>query len=426
MFIDVARIFVKAGDGGNGAVAFHREKYIAAGGPDGGDGGNGGDIVFKVDDSTDTLLAFKYKKKYVAENGENGGGKRCSGKSAPPLVIRVPRGTVIKDFDTDKVIHDMSDGKDFTLFKGGSGGWGNCHFATPTRQCPRFAKSGLPGEERMLKLELKLLADVGLIGFPNVGKSTFLSMVSAARPKIANYHFTTLAPQLGVVSPYEGVSFVMADIPGLIEGASEGQGLGLEFLRHVERCRILIHVVDIASTEGRDPVEDYDKINGELKNYSDTLSKLPQIVCGNKTDVGTDEAVVEKFRRHVEKDGRKLFLISAASNTGLREVIEEAYKYLQDTPKSAYYEPEIDLEAEREERKFDRSVEISFEDGVYYVQGDWLMSIIGNVDPNDFESLRFMNSVLKDKGVNDALEKAGCREGDTVDINGWQFEFFNN
>ncbi len=423
MFVDVAKIFVKAGDGGNGAVAFHREKYIAAGGPDGGDGGNGGDIVFKVDNSTDTLLAFKYKKKYVAQNGENGSSKKSSGKSAPPLIIRVPKGTIIRDFETDKVIHDMSDGKDFTLFKGGNGGWGNYHFATPTRQCPRFAKNGLPGESRMLKLELKLLADVGLIGFPNVGKSTFLSMVSAARPKIANYHFTTLAPQLGVVSVYDK-SFVMADIPGLIEGASEGQGLGLEFLRHVDRCRILIHVVDIAGTEGRDAKEDYDKINAELSNYSAKLSTLPQIVCGNKIDAGIDEEYVEEFRKYVEKDGRRLFLISAASNMGLDAVVAEAYKYLSEAPEQTYYEAEINLEAEREEKKNDRSVQISFEEGIYYVTGDWMMSIIGNVDPNDFESLRFMNNVLKDKGVYDALENAGCNEGDTVDIYGWQFEYY--
>ncbi len=423
MFVDVAKIFVKAGDGGNGAVAFHREKYVAAGGPDGGDGGNGGDIVFTVDNSTDTLLAFKYKKKYVAQNGENGSGKKSSGKSAPPLVIRVPRGTIIRDFETDKVIHDMSDGKDFTLFKGGSGGWGNYHFATPTRQCPRFAKSGIPGEQRMLKLELKLLADVGLIGFPNVGKSTFLSMVSAARPKIANYHFTTLAPQLGVVSVYDK-SFVMADIPGLIEGASEGLGLGLEFLRHVDRCRILIHVVDIAQTEGRDAKEDYDKINAELVNYSQRLATLPQIVCGNKMDCGIDEEYVEDFKRYVEKDGRKFFLISAAGGIGLDEVVAEAYKYLADAPEQTYYEAEINLEAEREEKKYDRSVKIEFIEGIFVVTGDWMMSIIGNVDPNDFESLRFMNSVLKDKGVYDALEEAGCQEGDTVDIYGWQFEYY--
>ena len=301
MFIDIAKIYIKSGDGGNGAVAFHREKYVAAGGPDGGDGGKGGSIIFEADSNMNTLMDFRYKRKYVARSGENGGKNKCSGANADDLIIKVPRGTLIKDAATGLIIKDMSDCERFVAAKGGNGGWGNQHFATPTRQIPRFAKPGEPGEEREIQLELKLIADVGLIGFPNVGKSTFLSVVSAAKPKIANYHFTTLVPNLGVVNAYEDKSFVLADIPGLIEGAAEGVGLGTSFLRHVDRCRLLIHVVDISQSEGRNPIEDFDAINKELKNHSQRLASLPQIVVGNKADITSDRGIVEQFEKYVAR-----------------------------------------------------------------------------------------------------------------------------
>lgn len=423
MFIDTAKIFIKAGSGGKGAVSFHREKYIANGGPDGGDGGNGGSIIFETDNNLNTLLDFKYKKKYVADDGENGSSCNCSGKGAKNLHIKVPFGTVIKDFETGKIIHDMSDGKPFTILKGGNGGWGNSHFATPTRQCPRFAKNGIQGDERMLLLELKLLADVGLIGFPNVGKSTFLAAVSAARPKIANYHFTTLTPQLGVVSAYEGKSFVMADIPGLIEGAGEGAGLGHEFLRHVERCRMLIHIVDVSGFEGRDPIDDYEKINKELAVFSSLLAKAPQIVCANKADIVTDEQQIERFKEYIEKQGKKFFVISAATHSGLTEVVREVYANLSDLPPVKVYEPEINLEQEFESVKTNRDVTIFIENKVYYVQAKWILDTLGNVDPSDYESIQYMNKVLKGAGVYDKLEQAGVKEGDTVDIYGLQFEY---
>ena len=309
-FIDKARITVRAGNGGNGAVAFHREKYVAAGGPDGGDGGRGGSIILQVDDNMSTLMDFRYKRKYVAENGVDGQGGRKSGKDGANLVIRVPRGTLVRDAETNEIIQDMSGSEPYVLCKGGRGGWGNMHFATPTRQVPRFAKAGLPGESHDVFLELKLLADVGLIGFPNVGKSTLLSVVSKAQPKIANYHFTTLYPNLGVVWVDEGVSFVMADIPGIIEGASEGAGLGHDFLRHIDRCRLLVHVVDVSGSEGRDPVADFDAINAELEQYSPDLAKRPQIVAANKVDIMTDPENLERLRAHAEAKGFTLMEIS--------------------------------------------------------------------------------------------------------------------
>ena len=305
-FIDKARITVRAGNGGNGAVAFHREKYIAAGGPDGGDGGNGGSIIVQVDDNMSTLMDFRYKRKYVAGNGVDGQGGRKSGKDGESLTIRVPRGTLIRDAETGEIIKDMSDKEPFVLCKGGRGGWGNQHFATPTRQVPRFAKAGLPGESHDVVLELKLLADVGLVGFPNVGKSTLLSVVSKAHPKIANYHFTTLYPNLGVVYVDDGVSFVMADIPGIIEGASEGAGLGHDFLRHIDRCRLLVHLVDVSGSEGRDPVADFDAINDELKNYSPELARRPQIVVGNKTDLLQDPEQLETLKKLCRGGGLQL------------------------------------------------------------------------------------------------------------------------
>ena len=302
-FVDKARILVKAGKGGNGAVAFHREKYVAAGGPDGGDGGRGGDIIVQADDNMSTLMDFRYKRKYTAGDGDDGQGARRSGKDGQSLTIRVPRGTLIRDAETNEIIHDVSDDAPYVLCRGGRGGWGNCHFATPTRQAPRFAKAGLPGEEHDVVLELKLLADVGLIGFPNVGKSTLLSVVSKAHPKIANYHFTTLFPNLGVVFVEGGESFVMADIPGIIEGASEGAGLGHDFLRHIDRCRLLVHVVDVSGSEGRDPVADFDAINEELKQYSADLAERPQIVAANKSDIMMDETLLERLRARVEQEG---------------------------------------------------------------------------------------------------------------------------
>src|SRR5574344_986828 len=339
-FIDKARITVRAGNGGNGAVAFHREKYIAAGGPDGGDGGNGGSIIVRVDDNMSTLMDFRYKRKYMAGNGVDGQGGRKSGKDGESLIIRVPRGTLIRDAETGEIIKDMSDNEPFVLCKGGRRGWGNQHFATPTRQVPRFAKAGLPGESHDVILELKLLADVGLIGFPNVGKSTLLSVVSKARPKIANYHFTTLCPNLGVVYVDEGVSFVMADIPGIIEGAADGAGLGHDFLRHIDRCRLLVHVVDVSGSEGRDPVADFDAINEELRQYSPELATRAQIVVANKTDMMEDDSLLEALRAHVEQFGYPLFALSAASHQGTRELVGKVAEMLSVLPPVTVYEPE--------------------------------------------------------------------------------------
>ena len=332
-FVDKAKIFIRAGNGGNGAVAFHREKYVAAGGPDGGDGGRGGDIIFQVDDNMSTLMDFRYKRKYVAGNGGNGAGKRCSGKDGETLYIKVPRGTLIRDAETNAIMHDMSTGEDYLACRGGRGGWGNKHFATPTRQVPNFAKPGLPGESHEVFLELKLLADVGLIGFPNVGKSTLLSVVSKAHPKIANYHFTTLFPNLGVVWVDDGVSFVMADIPGIIEGASEGAGLGHDFLRHIDRCRLLVHLVDVSGSEGRDPVEDFDTINNELQQYSPELASRAQIVVGNKTDLlGEDRSAIDRLKEYVESKGFTFLEMSAATHSGTRELIQTIADLLQKVP----------------------------------------------------------------------------------------------
>src|SRR5574344_1625630 len=339
-FIDKARITVRAGNGGNGAVAFHREKYIAAGGPDGGDGGNGGSIIVPVDDNMSTLMDFRYKRKYVAGNGVDGQGGRKTGKDGESLTIRVPRGTLVRDAESGEIIKDMSDDATYVLCKGGRGGWGNQHFATPTRQVPRFAKAGLPGESHDVVLELKLLADVGLVGFPNVGKSTLLSVVSKAHPKIANYHFTTLYPNLGVVYVDEGVSFVMADIPGIIEGASEGAGLGHDFLRHIDRCRLLVHLVDVSGSEGRDPVEDFDTINAELSRYSPELAERPQIVAANKVDIMEDPENLERLRAHVEGKGYTLLEISAAAHQGTRELVGKVAEMLSVLPPVTVYEPE--------------------------------------------------------------------------------------
>ena len=421
MFVDIAKIHLKAGKGGDGAVSFHREKYVAAGGPDGGDGGRGGDIVFKSDSNLSTLADFRYKRKYAAENGQNGGASRCTGKSAPQLVISVPVGTLVKDAETGRIIADISDEEPVVIAKGGNGGWGNQHFATATRQVPRFAKPGNPGEELDVTLELKLLADVGLIGFPNVGKSTLVSVVSEAKPKIANYHFTTLTPVLGVVRMGEGSSFVMADIPGLIEGAGEGVGLGHEFLRHVERCRMLLHVLDISGSEGRDPIDDFEKINKELAVFSEDLSLRPQIVVANKCDL-LEEGEIEKYETYFVEKGYKFFPIMAAINEGTKELIDCVAAELQKLPPIRKYEAEPKPQVIEPQNK--RTFTINERDGIYFIEDcDWLMDIMNTVDPDDYESLQYFERVLRQTGIIEALENAGINEGDTVDVLGVEFDF---
>lgn len=423
MFVDKAKILIKAGDGGHGAVAFHREKYIASGGPDGGDGGKGGDVVFVADSNISTLADFKYKRKYKAPNGADGSGSRKSGKKGEDLIIRVPPGTVIREVQSGVVMCDMSSDEPFVAAKGGKGGWGNCHFATPTRQTPRFAKAGAPGEEWEVTLELKLLADVGLLGFPNVGKSSFISVVSEAKPIIADYHFTTVTPVLGVVSLGEGTSFVIADIPGLIEGASEGVGLGHEFLRHVERCRMLIHIVDVAGSEGRDPKEDFEKINLELERFNPELAKRPQIVAGNKIDLATKEQR-EDFRRYIEDRGFQYFEMCAPILEGTREVINAAAAMLATLPAVKRFESE-EIPLEVVLKKKNTGFSVTREDGVYIVDAPWLASIIARTDMDDYESLQYLQRVLVSSGIIDALREKGVEEGDTVSIYDFEFEFVN-
>ena len=421
-FIDKARITVKAGNGGNGVVAFHREKYVAAGGPDGGDGGRGGSIILQVDDNLSTLMDFRYKRKYVAPNGMDGQSARKSGKDGADLVIRVPRGTLVRDAETNEIIKDMSGPEPFVLCKGGRGGWGNIHFATPTRQVPRFAKAGLPGESHDVILELKLLADVGLIGFPNVGKSTLLSVVSKAQPKIANYHFTTLFPNLGVVWVDEGVSFVMADIPGIIEGASEGAGLGHDFLRHIDRCRLLVHVVDVSGSEGRDPVADFDAICEELKQYSPELAERPQIVAANKVDIMEDPENLERLRAHVEGKGYSLLEISAAAHQGTRQLVGKVAEMLSTLPPVTVYEPEyvprpevVDTSAPLDIRRSD--------DGTWLVEGPWLQRLMGNINFSDYESQMYFDRTLRESGLFQQLEERGIQDGDTVSMYDFEFEY---
>ncbi len=425
MFVDNVKIYVKAGDGGDGAVSFRREKYVAAGGPDGGDGGNGGSIIFRVDTGTNTLLAFRYKRKFIAERGENGKACKMWGKGGEDLVILVPPGTLLRDADSGKIIHDMANGEDFVACKGGRGGWGNRHFATPTRQIPRFAKKGTAGEERNIQLELKMIADVGLVGFPNVGKSSILSRVSAAKPKIADYHFTTLSPNLGVVSVSEGKGFVMADIPGLIEGAADGLGLGHEFLRHVDRCRLLLHVVDISASEGRSPIEDIEKIDFELKKYSESLSSRPQIVVANKADItDRDGDYVKEFEAFVRESGRELMYVSAATGEGLRELVNKVSERLAEMPDTTVYEPEIgevDNMLAKSVGTTDTTVRV--EDGVYYVEGEWLLNLLGQVNFDDYESLDFFQRALIKNGVIDKLRESGISDGDTVNIYDFEFDF---
>ena len=420
-FVDTAKITVKAGNGGNGCVSFHREKYVAAGGPDGGDGGNGGNIILQVDDNLSTLMDFRYKRKYVAENGVDGMGQRKSGKDGKSLTIRVPRGTLVRDAETGEIIKDMSDSEPYILCRGGKGGWGNTHFATPTRQAPRFAKSGLPGESLDVVLELKLLADVGLIGFPNVGKSTLLSVVSRAQPKIANYHFTTLFPNLGVVYVEEGVSFVLADIPGIIEGASEGAGLGHDFLRHIDRCRLLVHVVDVSGSEGRDPVADFDAINAELKQYSPELAQRPQIVAANKVDILADDSLLEALRSHVEALGYPLLTISAAAHQGTRELVFAIANRLRELPPVAVYQPEYVKRPPKVDMT--QPLDITVEDGVYLVEGPWLQRLIANTNFGDYESRLWFDRMLRESGLFDRLEAMGIRDGDLVSMYNLEFEY---
>lgn len=424
MFVDKAVIKIKAGDGGDGAVSFHREKYVAAGGPDGGDGGKGGDIVFAVDDSLSTLIDFRYKRKFVAERGQNGSAKNCTGRNAPDLIIKVPRGTVVRDAATGRVMADMSSDEPKVLARGGKGGKGNARFATPTRQIPKFSKPGFMGEAFEVSLELKLLADVGLVGFPNVGKSTLISVVSAAKPKIANYHFTTLTPVLGVVKISEGHSFVMADIPGLIEGASEGVGLGHEFLRHVDRCRLIIHVVDVSGSEGRDPKEDFEIINRELKNFSEDLAKRPQIIAANKCDMATPEQIAD-FKAFTEKQGLPVFEISAATTQGTKELIDAAYRELEKLPPIKEYEVEPPAPAELDEQagNGERFEITRGDDAVFYVTAPWLEHIMRTVDMDDYASLQYFQRVLRNSGIIDKLEEMGIEEGDTVNIFGFEFDF---
>jgi len=422
MFVDKVRITVIGGRGGDGAVAFHREKYIAAGGPDGGDGGHGGSVILRVSDHMTTLLDFRYKRKYAAQAGVNGMGRNMTGKRGENLIIEVPRGTVVRDAETNAVIVDMSTDEDFVIAKGGRGGWGNAHFATPTRQVPRFAKAGLKGQERDIIMELKLLADVGLVGFPNVGKSTLLSVTSNARPKIANYHFTTLFPNLGVIYVEEGVSFVMADIPGIIEGAAEGAGLGHDFLRHIDRCRLLVHVVDVSGSEGRDPVEDFDAICAELENYSVDLGDRPMIVAANKTDImDPDSDNLERLRAHVEAKGCELYEISAGTTQGTRHLMRVVAEKLKSLPPVTIYEPEY---VEVIEAPSDPSaIEIEHLGNTWLLTGTWLERLVDNINFDDYESRNYFDQQLRKCGLFARLEEMGIQDGDTVDIYDFVFEY---
>lgn len=422
MFVDIAKIKIKGGNGGNGAVAFHREKYIASGGPDGGDGGKGGNVIFKVDDNLSTLADFRYKRKYVAENGADGSGSRRSGKKGQDLIIRVPRGTVIREMTSGVIIADLSTDEEFIGAKGGKGGWGNSHFATSTRQTPRFAKMGAPGEEWDVSLELKLIADVGLLGFPNVGKSSLISVVSEAKPIVGDYHFTTIIPVLGVVRMGPEKSFVMADIPGLIEGASDGVGLGHEFLRHVERCRMLIHIVDVAGSEGRDPIEDFEAINAELEKFNPELAKCPQIVAGNKIDLATDEQL-STFRKYIENKGLQYFEICAPIKHGTKELIDAAAKLLDTLPPVKRYEAEEIPVSMLEEKSKKDGFTVTVHDDVYIVEAEWLYRILCQTDLDDYESLQYFQRVLQSSGIIDELKNKGIHEGDLVSIYDLEFEY---
>lgn len=422
MFIDFAEIYIKAGDGGDGAVSFRREKYIPSGGPDGGDGGTGGDVIFKADTGLRTLMDFRYKRKYIAQSGENGSKRNRSGKGGANLEIKVPVGTIVKDKETGRIIADISkEGQEVIIARGGKGGAGNQHFATPTRQVPNFARSGSPGREFTAILELKLIADVGLLGFPNVGKSTLLSMVSSAKPKIDNYHFTTLSPNLGVVSLGEGESFVIADIPGLIEGAHEGAGLGHNFLRHVERTRLLIHVVDIAEIDGRDAISDFDIINRELEMYNPELAKRPQVIAANKIDALYEPEKLERFKTEMGNRGYKVFEISAATNQGVDDLIRYTYEQLKTLPEVVLFDPseEFEFDVISDEPPYT----IRRENEIYVIEGPWVNKILGSVNFNDRESLQYFQRVMKNMGIIEALEEKGVEEGDTVRVGEMEFDY---
>ena len=429
MFADRAKIFIKSGKGGDGHVSFRRELYVPCGGPDGGDGGKGGDIIFEVDDGLNTLTDFRQIHKYVAKNGEQGGKKRWHGANADNLVIKVPEGTVIKDFESGKVIADMSgENRREVILRGGKGGLGNMNFATPTMQAPKYAQPGQDGQELWVQLELKVIADVGLVGFPNVGKSTLLSRVSNAKPKIANYHFTTLDPHLGVVDLDGGAGFVMADIPGLIEGASQGIGLGHDFLRHIERTKVLIHVVDAASTEGRDPVADIRAINQELGAYNPELLTRPQVIAANKTDAiyveeGAEDPV-ERIRREFEPEGIKVFAISAVSGKGVKELLYEVYHMLQGLDQApVIFEKEFDTSTLGAGANLPYTIEIN-EDGEYVVEGPRIEKMLGYTNLESEKGFVFFQKFMKDTGILDELEKKGIQEGDTVRMYGFVFDYY--
>ncbi len=423
MLIDYAKIVIISGTGGNGAISFRREKYIANGGPDGGDGGKGGSVFFQVDTGLNTLIDFRYRKKFAAGNGENGSGSRCNGKKGEDVYIKVPQGTVLKDEETGKVIADLSrENQVECILKGGKGGKGNCHYATPTRQIPNFAETGELGMEKTIILELKLIADVGLVGYPNVGKSTLLSRMTEATPKIANYHFTTIDPNLGVVKLKNGGSFVLADIPGLVEGASDGVGLGHKFLRHIERTRVLIHVVDIAGTEGRDPVEDFVTINNELVKYDDKLLNKPQIVAANKSDVLENDDNFERLSKFAKEKGYEIFKVSAVTGEGLEELFNRAYEVLNRTPKVELETPEETIAyytLEEDEEPF----VVYKEEDRFIVEGKQVEELMRKINFSDYESLAYFHLNLKKIGVDDELKRQGIKNGDIVQIFDWEFEY---
>ena len=423
MFTDYAKITIKSGNGGDGAVTFRREKYVAAGGPDGGDGGRGGSIYFRVDPNANTLVDFRYTKKFKAENGENGSGGHKYGKSGQDLYINVPIGTIIKDAETGKIVADLShEGQEELVLKGGRGGKGNSHFATATRQVPRFAQAGEDGEEKEIILELKLLADVGLLGFPNVGKSTFLSIVTDAKPKIANYHFTTIEPNLGVVKTEHGDSFVIADIPGIIEGASEGIGLGIQFLRHVERTRLLLHVIDVSGVEGRNPVQDFYTINEELKNYSEKLSKRKQIIVANKIDIMQDEAGYKELEALAKKEGLEIYKISGATGEGITKLLDRVVEVLKTLPKEELVEVEERVLYTLEEDKDEFT--IRKENDEFIIEGKAINRLMGRINVDDNESMYYFQKSLKNLGIEDELKRQGIKEGDIVKVLNWTFEWY--
>lgn len=425
MFIDSAKIYVKAGDGGNGHISFRREKYVPAGGPDGGDGGKGGDVILQAVDNMNTLVDLKYRRKFIAKNGEDGKAQKMYGKSADDLIIKVPLGTIVRDEESGLIIKDLSDYEPFVIAKGGKGGWGNRHFATPTRQTPRFAKPGMPGEEKNLILDLKVIADVGLIGFPNVGKSTLISVCSSAKPKIADYHFTTLQPNLGVVRVAEEQSFVMADIPGIIEGAAEGAGLGHDFLKHIERCRLLVHIVDISGSEGRNPINDYKIINSELKAFGNKLQECPQIVVANKCDLLNEDnsQLAEEFRNYIKSQNIDLFEISAYTKTGVQELIYKIYDMVSKLPAIKVYEPEYVPTIESRYSADD--CEIKKYDNVFVIEGKWIANLMNMINLDDEESVQYLQRTLLRSGIIDRLRQAGIQEGDTVSVYDFEFEFIN-